>query len=182
MAAQSSKPGKPATSDLRQRAIRLLARREHSKVELARKLGAFGTHDEINALLTELEAANLQSDLRFAEGYVRFNASRLGASRLRQTLRTKGIGAELVDMQLEGQLGPAGQGDESARALDVWTRRFGNAPTTAQEWAKQARFLQYRGFPTEVIRKLLGALPERLRENRSSNGRLTLHPEGTESA
>ncbi len=169
-------------SDLRQRAIRLLARREHSKLELARKLGAFGTHDEINALLMELEAANLQSDLRFAEGYVRFNANRLGASRLRQTLRTKGIGAELVDMQLVGQLCPAGQGDEAARALDVWTRRFGTAPTTAQEWAKHARFLQYRGFPTEVIRKLLGALPGRVRDSGSSGGQFDLHPEATESA
>ena len=72
------------TNELRQQAIRLLARREHTRVELARKLADFGTREEIDAVLADMEASQLQSDNRTAENYLRSNASRLGASRLRQ--------------------------------------------------------------------------------------------------
>ena len=85
-------------SSLRQRAIRLLAQREHTKLELARKLAAHGTSDEIDTVLAELETSQLQSDARFAEAYVRSQARRLGASRLRQNLKTRGVNGELIDM------------------------------------------------------------------------------------
>ena len=79
------------TNELRQQAIRLLARREHTRVELARKLSGLGTPEEIDAVLADMEASQLQSDNRTAESYLRSNASRLGASRLRHTLKTRGV-------------------------------------------------------------------------------------------
>jgi len=142
-------------NSLRQRAIRLLARREHTRAELARKLAPHGTPDEIATVLTELEASHLQSDARFAEAYVRGHAQRLGAARLRQTLRTKGVASELIDAQLSADTLP----DELERARALWNRKF-TAPADGKEWARQARFLQGRGFSVEVIRRLLKDLPQ----------------------
>lgn len=138
-------------SELRARAIRLLARREHSRAELARKLAEYGTAEEIDDVLQSLTDTGLLSDARYAEAYVRGHAARFGAARLRQTLRQKGIAGDLI----EAQLGGADAGDELARARGVWSRKYGTPPADAREWAKQARFLQSRGFSTEVIRKLL---------------------------
>lgn len=139
------------SNELRRQAIRLLARREHSRAELARKLVSHGTQEEIDAVISELQASQLQSDSRFAEGYVRSHAARLGASRLRQTLKTKGVTSELIDAQLAQGVLP----DELDRARAVWSRKFSTAPGDAREWAKQARFLQGRGFASDIIRRLL---------------------------
>ena len=136
-------------NELRQRAIRLLARREHTRAELARKLAAHGTPDEIELVLNELAISGLQSDARFAESYLRSQAGRLGAARLRQTLRTKGVGAEVIEAHV------IDLPDELNRSREVWQKKFALPPTDAREWAKQARFLQGRGFSVEIIRKLL---------------------------
>ena len=139
------------TKGLRQRAIKLLARREHTRVELARKLAPHGTSEEIDIVLNELAGAGLQSDARFAESYVKSRAARLGGARLRQTLRTRGVAAELIDSQLQQAELP----DETERARAVRARKFPLPPADVREWAKQARFLQARGFSSEIIRKLL---------------------------
>ena len=49
---------------------------------------------------------------------------------------------------------PAGL-DELERACHLWARKFGNVPADAREWARQARFLQFRGLSSEVVRKVL---------------------------
>ena len=139
------------SNELRQQAIKLLARREHTRVELARKLAAFGTAEEIDAVLADLQASHLQSDSRFAESYVRSHSARMGAARLRQTLKTKGVTSELID----AQLAPGALPDELDRARAIWRRKFSAVPTDAKEWARQARFLQSRGFAGDIIRRLL---------------------------
>ncbi|OHC63766.1 MAG: recombination regulator RecX [Rhodocyclales bacterium RIFCSPLOWO2_02_FULL_63_24] len=139
------------SNDLRQQAIRLLARREHTRAELVRKLAALGTREEIDSVITELQASNLQSDSRAAESYVRSHGARLGASRLRQDLKTRGVVDELIDAQLDRDVLP----DEMERARVVWARKFSAAPSDARDWARQARFLQGRGFASDVIRRLL---------------------------
>lgn len=136
---------------LRQRAIRLLARREHTRVELERKLAPHGEPEEIEAVIAELARADLQSDARFAESYVRSQAARLGAARLAQSLRTRGVDAALIAAQLDSAELP----DELERAAAVWTKKFIGPPADRREWAKQARFLQGRGFSSETIGKLL---------------------------
>ena len=136
-------------NELRSRAIRLLARREHTRAELAGKLASHGTQEEIETVLADLERSGLLSDARAAAAYVRGHAARFGAARLRQTLRTKGVASELIEEQV------AELPDEIGRARDIWARKFGAAPADAREWAKQARFLQSRGFGADVIRRLL---------------------------
>ena len=140
-------------NELRQKALALLARREHTRAELARKLAPYGTKDEINAVIANLQSANLQSDARFAEAYLRSQARRLGPARLRQSLKQKGVDADTVTEQME----TADLPDELQQAREIWTRKFGTAPGDAKEWGKQARFLQARGFSSSVIRRLLKA-------------------------
>ena len=139
------------SNELRQQAIKLLARREHTRVELARKLAGLGTQEEIDAVLADMEASQLQSDDRTAENYLRSNASRLGASRLRHTLKTRGVAPELIDEQLA----QADLPEEIERARAAWGRKFSAAPANPKEWARQARFMQSRGFASDIIRKLL---------------------------
>ncbi len=136
---------------LKQRAVRLLARREHTRSELARKLGAHGTREEIDAVLDSMQQAGLLSDARFAEAYVRGNGARFGAAKLRQTLRSKGVDAETIATQLAAADLP----DELEKARALWSRKYSAAPTDQREWARQARFLQSRGFSSDVIRRLL---------------------------
>jgi regulatory protein len=143
-------------NELRQQAIKLLARREHTRAELARKLVGHGTQEEIDAVLADMEASQLQSDDRTAENYLRSNASRLGASRLRHTLKTRGVAPEMI----EEQMAQADLPEEIERARAAWSRKFSAAPANPKEWARQARFLQSRGFATDIIRKLLKALKE----------------------
>jgi regulatory protein len=139
------------TNELRQQAIKLLARREHTRVELARKLSGLGTQEEIDAVLADMETSQLQSDNRTAENYLRSNASRLGASRLRHTLKTRGVAPEMI----EEQIAQANLPDEIERARAAWSRKFSAAPSNSKEWARQARFLQSRGFAGDVVRRLL---------------------------
>lgn len=135
--------------ELRHRAVGLLARREHARAELARKLQPHGTPEDIETVLTDLERSGLLSDARTAAAYVRGHAARFGAARLRQTLREKGVSADIIANEV------AGLPDEIGRAREVWAKKFGKAPADSREWARQARFLQSRGFSTSVIRRLL---------------------------
>ncbi len=56
---------------------------------------------------------------------------------------------------IEAQLEQAGLPDDLERARAIWARKFGAVPENPKEWARQARFLQSRGFAPEVVRRLL---------------------------
>ncbi|MGB7988013.1 MAG: recombination regulator RecX [Candidatus Methylophosphatis roskildensis] len=135
---------------LRERALRLLARRDHSRVELVRKLATHATSEEIDSLATQLEQSGLLSDARFAESFVAARGARLGTLKLRHELKNRGIAPELIEAHAardtESEL-------ESARAL--WLRKFGSKPADARDYAKQARFLAARGFSSGVVHRLL---------------------------
>ncbi|MDE2598710.1 MAG: recombination regulator RecX [Rhodocyclaceae bacterium] len=136
---------------LKQRAVAYLARREHSRAELAKKLSAHGTQEEIDSVLNSLQDAKLLSDQRFAAAFVRSRAERFGAGRLRQELRQRGVEDGLVEQELRVDDLPS----EIERARVVWKKKFDVQPADAKEWAKQARFLQGRGFGSDVIRRVL---------------------------
>ena len=137
-------------SEVRAKAITLLARREHSRLELRRKLArARGDEDVIDTVLDALEAEKLLSDQRFAESLARVRGARFGSRRVADDLRRTGVGVEAV--ALVDSL--KASDDERARA--VWERKFGAAPADAAARAKQMRFLLARGFPTDVIYRVV---------------------------
>jgi regulatory protein len=141
----------PEPSDLRERALRLLARREHSRAELVRKLERAGfTRADIGPLLDAFEAKNWLSDRRFAESYVADHRARAGSVKLAYDLRQRGVSDGIIESVLGDN-----RDSELDRAREVWRKKYGAAPVDAAEKAKQMRFLQSRGFTSEVIRRAI---------------------------
>jgi regulatory protein len=143
---------------LRERAMRCLARREHSRAELARKLGGLVESAEdvetLAALLDDLTARGFLSDERYAEIRVSARCARFGNTRLAHELRTQGVAEEVVTETLAAN---DREFSEFARALQVWQRKFDSLPTASEhkERARQTRFLLYRGFSGEIIQRVL---------------------------
>ncbi|KAF0099104.1 MAG: hypothetical protein FD187_3006 [bacterium] len=136
---------------LRERALNLLARREHSRAELARKLAPHAEGEDLDTLLEGLERENLLSNARFAEMLAHARAGRHGSLRLKADLRDKGVPNEVIDASVAA----ARDSDlEAARA--VWRKKFRALPRDAAERAKQMRFLAGRGFPADVVRRVVG--------------------------
>lgn len=132
---------------LRDRALAYLARREHSRFELGRKLDQAGfAPEEIAPVLDEFEQKNWLSDQRFAESYVADHQARYGAIKLAHELRQRGIDDAIIEGVLHNNLG-----EELERAREIWRKKFGSPPTTPAEKAKQMRFLQSRGFSLHTI-------------------------------
>ncbi len=153
-----SDPAAPTRADLRLAAMNLLARREHSALELREKLvRRFGEDppvaERLDEALAGLASDNLQSDERFAEAFVTMRQRQgKGPMRIDQELRQKGVADSLIATYL-------GQLDEDTwreLARDVRHKRFGSGPVESlRDRAKQQRFLQYRGFTHEQIRSAM---------------------------
>lgn len=136
---------------LRQRALEFLSKREYSAAELAQKLKTYaGETDDIAALIADFQSRSWLSDARYAEQMVHARQAKFGASRVAHELREKGVSDDLVAEAVAGL-----QVNEVERASEVWRKKFKAAPATREEWAKQARFLQSRGFTLDVIKKIL---------------------------
>jgi regulatory protein len=135
------------------RGLRSLARREHSRNELQRKLSAKGVSNQLaGAVVDALESQGLQSDERFAESYVRGRVERgYGPLWIRQALQQRGVDGELIEALLDQ---PREYWQERTEA--VRSRKFGaELPGDRAEWQRQARFLAQRGFSNELIVRVL---------------------------
>ena len=143
-------PARPPLS-LRGRALGLLARREHSRTELKRKLSPkVEEGEDLESLLDDLVARGWLSDQRFVEQAVRAKARRMGASRIAHDLRSKGVDESLIAVAV-ATIRPG----EASSMKDLWSRRFGDPPANSTEKARQVRFLQARGFGLEAILRFL---------------------------
>jgi SOS response regulatory protein OraA/RecX len=138
---------------LRGRALGYLSRREHSRTELSRKLMPhLGEGDSLDTLLDALEREGWLSNERFVESVVHRRGARLGTSRIVHELKRNGIDETLIQ-----DAGAELKKTELTRAREVWSKKFGEPPTTPAERAKQARFLATRGFTGGTIIKVLKA-------------------------
>ena len=138
---------------LKDRALRLLSRREHSRAELRRKLAPHAEDvEQLEALLDDLVQQGFLSDVRFAESYVHSRGGRLGSRRIERELRDKGIPAEIAQQTLN-----ASAIDDLATARVLRERKFGALPVDEKEKARQVRFLQGRGFSLTVALKVIKA-------------------------
>lgn len=143
----------PARSrlSLKGRALRLLAQREHSRLELQRKLQEHASsEDELTEALDALQAKGFISDERVADSVVHRRADKLGVRRVRAELQAKGLGDEVIATALESL-----HATEHERAQAVWARKFGQVAADASERARQMRFLAARGFSAEVVRRIV---------------------------
>ena len=138
----------------RNSAMRLLARREHSRAELRGKLVGRGfENDSVEELLQGLEDQDLLSDERFAMSLI---ASRVetgyGPKRIDLELRNRGVSEELAREALA-----KAEVDWGQQVTDQAVRKFGSDPAqTFPEWARRARYLERRGFGRDAIRLAIG--------------------------
>ncbi len=138
---------------LRQRALEYLAKREYSVAELANKLKTYADEsDDIPALLEEFKSRGWLSDTRFTKQLVNARKRKFGSAKVAHELKQKGVDdhliAEAISDVKEHEL-------ENAKA--VWRKKFSRAASNRNEWAKQARFLQNRGFDFDTIKAVLNA-------------------------
>ena len=139
-------------------AVRSLGQREHSRKELERKLQRKGHDDVLIArVMGYLWEHDLQSDTRFAESFVRSRIRRcFGPIKIRQELSSRGVLKEDLEGELEEQL---------TRSSEFWmnlaeeglAKKYGAPPDSREAWATQARYLARRGFPSDLIYKVLGS-------------------------
>lgn len=130
-----------------------MAKREHSKTELQRKLDARGYEAQaVRTVLDQLEAEQLQSDERFIEAFVHHRTDKgYGPCRIAQELRQRGISDNLLATYID-----LNELAWHERAAVVRQKRFGSElPSDYRERARQSRFLQYRGFTSEQIRHVM---------------------------
>lgn len=152
----------PPPVSLRARALRYLARREHSRAELERKLArhagdlpATDAAVQIRRVLDDLAERGLLSEQRAAESLLAALAGRFGKAKLRHKLRERGIDSEVGTAALD-----ALADDELARARAVWQRKFGAPASDAAGRARQARFLAGRGFAADIVRRVVRGLDD----------------------
>jgi len=134
-------------------AVDLLARREHSRLELERKLARRGFPEAIVApSLDALEHSGLLVATRFTESFIRSRIAKgKGPTRIRAELAERGVAGEQTAESLRDS-----NVDWLATARAVRRKRFGaELPSDFHERAKQARFLQYRGFTSDQVRAAL---------------------------
>lgn len=142
---------------LRNKALDFLARREHSRFELRKKLATSGEVEEsaIEEILDVLEAEHLLSDERMAEAFVRARIGRgKGPRWIAQELRQRGVDDIIIDNVLN-------QSDNNwlDRGRKVCIRKFGEEPArTLEERARRSRFLIYRGFRPDQAEAILRTL------------------------
>lgn len=131
----------------------MLARREHSRTELARRLLARGGDpQEIDRALDALEREGYLSDARFAQMLVARKAQRLGKRAIANAMRARGVDAEAA----KEALGTLGDADELAHARNAWARRFKVPPADERARARQVRFLLARGYALSIALEVVG--------------------------
>lgn len=137
--------------NLKTRALGYLARREHSRLELERKLASHAqTPEELSSLLDTLEQRGFLSAVRMVEQVIHMRKNKFGSQRIVHELREKGIAENLIAAAL-----PNIRETEQENAREVWRKKFGAMPANAQELGRQMRFLMGRGFTADVIRQVL---------------------------
>lgn len=145
-------------SAVRSKAIQLLARREHSRAELVRKLQQRGFDSGlITPVIEQLISNDLLSDVRFAEAFIR---SRMGAGygsqRIAEELRQRGIARE----DIYSALSTNAQANWQSMLAYAWRKKFAHPPRTSKEQAQQLRYLLYRGFTSDQVSAFMRQLKE----------------------
>jgi regulatory protein len=148
---------------LREKAMGYLALREYSYKELKQKLRAYfpvmeddaepdldAHYDAVNALLEDFKSRGWLSEERYTEQIIHARQRKFGSVRIANELREQGIAEALVDKAMEEV-----KSNDLTNAQSIYRKKYDAAPSCLKEWAKQARFLQSRGFSFDIIKKVV---------------------------
>jgi regulatory protein len=153
---ESSKQEAKERASLSLSAMNMLAMREHSRFELEQKLGKKSEDNALIAqVLNRLENDNLLDDQRFAQMFIRSKAnSGFGPYKIKQELQAKGVGKTLIaEALVELDI------DWFKNATELYLKRVARVTDIdMKEKHKQSRYLQNRGFPSEIARDVVGEL------------------------
>jgi regulatory protein len=139
------------STSLKSRALKLLASRERSRVEIERKLLQFEEEPgQLAQLLDELQAKGFLDDARAASSHAARRGQKLGTARVLQELKTRGLQGAAIE-EAAADL----KSTELERAREVWRKKFNSPAPDAADRAKQMRFLITRGFSAEIIRRVV---------------------------
>lgn len=144
--------------ELKQAVLRLLSRREYSRIELERKFARKYAESVIDQVLSAAESDGYLSDKRYAECFVRHRiGQRYGLKRIQLELKHKGISDELVEHALD-----EAEPNWSDLAVRAWGKRFHTLPENGdqKEFAKQVRYLLQRGFSMDQVFYVLKERPD----------------------
>ena len=141
----SNQPG----PSLKGRALRLLSNREHSKLELIKKLKV---HAQTPEVMDWLLAKGFINEKRVLESVIYRRATKLGYARVARELQEKGLDSEAIANAVNEL-----KSSERQRASDVWFKKFKSKALTSSERAKQMRFLLSRGFAPSVVSQVVNS-------------------------
>ncbi|WP_142502486.1 recombination regulator RecX [Klebsiella sp. 2680] len=144
------------------RAMRILAMRDHSERELRRKLSApvmgkngpealEATQEEVENVVAWCIDNRYLDDERFVHQFIASRSRKgYGPARVRQELKQKGISRETIEAAMrECEIAWARLAKEQAQ------RKYGDPlPTVFAEKVKIQRFLLYRGYLMEDIQEI----------------------------
>jgi regulatory protein len=146
----------PQNLSLKGRALRALAGRDHSRVELERKLGSFEEESgQLAKVLDELQAKGFLDEQRAADSLAHRRGQKLGTARVVQEMRARGLEADAIENATQHL-----KATEIERAREVWRKKFSSPAQDAAERGKQMRFLITRGFSSEIIRRIVSGASE----------------------
>lgn len=140
------------STSIKARAVALLSRREYSRQELRQKLVGDDEASSagVDPVLDQLEQDGLLSEQRFAEQIARRHRGRHGARTVEQELVRRGVRAEIAEPVVA-----AARENEIEEARAALEKKFAKGPDNMEEWARQGRYLQNRGYSLETIRRIL---------------------------
>jgi regulatory protein len=137
---------------LRATAIRMLARRDYSRVELAQKLiRQGGDPAEVEHIAIELEQLGFLSDTRYAHSLVTQMTGRYAKRAIEHEMKERQVHAN-AHAAVVPELAEI---DDAVHAQALLLRRFPHPPADDREKARQVRFLQSRGYALSLILRLL---------------------------
>ena len=130
-----------------------MGKREYSYVELGQKLKTYAEEgDDIGAILEDFKTRGWLSDKRFTDQLVHARQVKFGSAKVANELRQKGVADDLINDALVSL-----KENELENATEVWRKKFKAPASNRDEWAKQARFLQSRGFGFDTIKRVLNS-------------------------
>lgn len=150
-------PGDRTYSNAMNSALRILARRDHSVVELVQKLTRRGyDEDVVQRVVTECGRLDYLDDVRAAGQVIgRLKRKGVGVRRIRQELQKKGLDGEQVEAHLRARVTPAEERALGRRvALKKWKTLAGESDPQ-KKMLRLQRFLRYRGYPDSVVYEIL---------------------------
>ena len=126
----------------------LLARREHSCLELKQKMKIRGFDDQlIDQQIIEFSERDWQSEKRYGDMLLRSRVLKChGPLKIKSEMKNKGLSSSIIHGSKFEQI------DWTSLATEALNKKYSSKSHSQQEQNKRYRFLQQRGFTTEQIK------------------------------